>query len=507
MEIFSMLRHGGGTRTGDILHMAFYFAGFGLAVGGALGMTEGFVLKNRSRLRYGLIIGLILGTVGGFAGGVVGQTIYGLVPLRYASQSNADIAIALDSSGSMSMLFTGNDPWGKRKKAARKLVDRLSTTDRVAVVDFDEAAQVLFPLTALDSQEVRNRAKAAIDRVDSTGGTSLDAGLAASIGELLAAQVEGRQQHVIFLTDGEGDFTEGSLSAERVRGITIHTIGLGDGVDASLLTRIAETTGGRYYPVEDASELIAVFEKIFTENIVMTDATSGESAAEGELLTDPRLLLIVRILSWGAMGLAIGAGQGIRENTREDFRACALGGLIGGLIGGALFNPVSEVISLGAGLFGRGLADLVVGACIGGTMRIAQVGMVEASGKPTTTLLTVLPKKQSLVLQPKAPARPTPFAGHRPPPDRVRPAPQTPPKPPDREGVVPPKQPPIEADQSLSEGREARKALSYYQEQTTDPARAMAMAYHSGDYTLREIAQHFGVQSSSVKRAADQHPG
>ncbi len=502
-----MLRHGGGTRTGDILHMAFYFAGFGLAVGGALGMTEGFVLKNRSRLRYGLIIGLILGTIGGFAGGAVGQTIYGLVPLRYASQSNADVAIALDSSGSMSMaFFFGNDPGGKRKKAARKLVDRLSTTDRVAVVDFDEAAQVLFPLTALDSQETRNQAKAAIDRVDSTGGTSLDAGLAASIGELLGAQVEGRQQHIIFLTDGEGAYTEGSLSPDRVRGITIHTIGLGDEIDASLLTRIAEATGGHYYPVEDASELIAVFEKIFTENIAMTDATSGEPAAEAELVTDPRLLLLVRILSWGAMGLAIGIGQGIRENTREDFRACALGGLIGGLIGGALFNPVSELSNLANAVLGRGLADLVVGACIGGAMRIAQVGMVEASGKPTTTLLTVLPKKQSLVLQPKAPARPAPSAGHRPPPGRARPASQTPPKPPERERVVPPKQTRVEADPSLSEGREARKALSYYQEQSNDPARAMAMAYHSGDYTLREIAQHFGVQSSSVKRAADQHP-
>ena len=54
-------------------------------------------------------------------------------------------------------------------------------------------------------------------------------------------------------------------------------------------------------------------------------------------------------------------------------------------------------MSLGAGLVGRGLADVVVGACIGGSMRLAQQYMVEMSSKETTTLLSILPQKGGLV--------------------------------------------------------------------------------------------------------------
>jgi DNA-binding MarR family transcriptional regulator len=35
----------------------------------------------------------------------------------------------------------------------------------------------------------------------------------------------------------------------------------------------------------------------------------------------------------------------------------------------------------------------------------------------------------------------------------------------------------------------------------------MAMAYRSGDFTLKEIAEHFGVQPPTVKRAAEQYAG
>ena len=100
------------------------------------------------------------------AGGLVGQAIYGLVPVRYASQSNAGVVIALDSSGSMRMgLFFGNDPWGRRRKAAKKLVDRLSPGDRVAIIDFDDDAEVLLKLVPLSSPQARQRARKAIAAV------------------------------------------------------------------------------------------------------------------------------------------------------------------------------------------------------------------------------------------------------------------------------------------------------------------------------------------------------
>jgi hypothetical protein len=416
MEIGSRLVPGEGTRSGDILRMSIYFAGFGLAVGAALGMTEGTVLKKPGQLIYGLFMGLVLGAAGGFAGGAVGQTIYGLVPLRYASRSNADLAIALDSSGSMSkpwfMFWNdpqfGHDPDGERRKAAKNLIDRLSTTDRVAVVDFDDVASVLYPLSVMESKSARSVAKAAVNRIDDEGGTNLSAGLDAGIEELARNRVEGRRQFLIFLTDGEGHYDPSSAQRARLAGIAIYTIGLGSEINPAILEGIAAETGGSYYPVEDASWLTALFEHIFTEKIDM--ASRADTEVQGAApLTNPVVLFLLRLVSWAAMGLAIGAGQGIRENTREDLRACALGGLLGGLLGGAVFDPLTRWITFGDGLAGRALADVVVGACIGGSLRLAQEQMVEAPGRPTTTLLDILPDKPSAV----ASKRSTPRTNYR----------------------------------------------------------------------------------------------
>lgn len=444
MELVFWFYPGDGSYLGAVVDKGFYFAGFGLAVGAALGMTEGVVRKNRKRLWYGLIVGLLLGTLGGFVGGAIGQGLYGLFPVRYASKSNADVAIVLDSSGSMKQLgFWGNDPSGKRRKAAARLVDRLSTTDRVAIVDFDEHAQVLFPLTRLDSSQVRKAAKAAIARVDDVGGTDLSAGLHSALQELLRHSAEGRDPHVIFLTDGEGAY-DPSVLAPAEGAVTVHTIGLGSEVDANLLFGIAQQTGGRYYPVAQAGDLIAVFEQIFSENLDLTQS-HGEAPEDAEQLTSPVLLSILRILGWAVVGLALGLGQGIRENTREDLRACGIGGCLGGILGGALFDPISEVTALGAGLVGRALADVVVGASIGGTLRMVQARLVEASGKPTTTLLSILPTRETA--QPlKAPKLGTPTGRE------VR-STQAPPSPPGEERAWRPKDPEPSAVRVTARGR------------------------------------------------------
>jgi hypothetical protein len=472
--------------------MAIYFAGFGLTVGAALGMTEGFVQKKRSRMVYGLTMGLILGVVGGFVGGAVGQTIYGLVPRKSVTASSADVAIALDSSGSMRSGFLwfvgGNDPEGERRKAAKELIDHLSGNDRVAVVDFDDVGNVLFPLTAVDSGAAREAAKQAIDQIDDSGGTNLSAGLDLALEELIRNKA-GRRQFLIFLTDGAGNYDQAAEQRAKAEGIAIYTIGLGSQVEATLLTSIAQATGGKYYPVSNASQLSLLFQQIYVENLDM--ATKSGPPAQGSSSGDGSLIyIILRIVSWALMGLAIGAGQGVRENTREDLRACALGGLLGGAIGGALFDPVVSAVSLGAGVVGRCLADVVVGACIGGSMRLAQQHIVEASGKQTTTLLSVLPKKGGLTVLPEPDERvekPVPV-----------PAPAAAPRP------VPIPSKPVPVPVSAAPANLSRPSLVFYQEKYADRSQAMAMAYRSGDFTLKEIAEHFGVQSTTIKRAAEQ---
>ena len=79
-----------------------------------------------------------------------------------------DIVLVIDSSGSMSW----NDPKDMRKSTAKGFVDELREDDRVSIVDFDSRAYLLSPLT-----HDREAAKKSIDRIDSSGGTSLTAGI------------------------------------------------------------------------------------------------------------------------------------------------------------------------------------------------------------------------------------------------------------------------------------------------------------------------------------------
>ncbi len=390
-----------------------------------------------------------------------------------------------------SFFFWGNDPWGERRSAAKNLIDRLSPTDRVAIVDFDHESAVIHPLSFLGSKTAREAAKSAVGRIDNTGGTNLSAGLDAAIGELAGHRTPERSQFVIFLTDGQGEYSPESAARARQKGIKIYTVGLGEEAQTDLLQSVAVDTGGKYYPVADASELTALFEKIFREHGgPMVEAETAESDI------NPLLLLGLRILSWALVGLLIGLGQGVRENTREDLWACAFGGLLGGALGGALFDPVVSLLSAGGGVAGRALADIVVGACIGGSMRLAQEKIVEASGKPTTTLIPVLPQRASVTFRPSPatppPPRPAPVPAS-PQPSWTSPSPSPAPAP-----VTPADRPAPRRESASSTPAANRPPLASF-EAGNDRDTAIVLARRAG-YGLGEIGQHFGIPATTVKR-------
>lgn len=165
-----------------------------------------------------------------------------------------DIVFALDSSGSM----ISNDPNGLRKEASKNFVDALLSDDRAGVVDFDGGAVILSYLTS-DFVAV----KAAIDQINSSGGTNIGAGVDAGLDVFDAAGPDpDRGRVMILLTDGFGSY-DSSLTTRAANSlVTIYTIGLGSSVDANLLTQIAEGTGGEYFAVANADELPEVIRDI-----------------------------------------------------------------------------------------------------------------------------------------------------------------------------------------------------------------------------------------------------
>ncbi len=167
--------------------------------------------------------------------------------------TNIDVVLTLDSSGSM----TSNDPRGVRKTAAKLFVDALIGGDQAAVVDFDSRAILRQPLTT-DFAAV----KSAIDRVDSSGGTNLSAGMNAALNEL---DIRGNPDHervIVFLTDGEGSYSATYTAWAASSGTVVYTVGLGSGTNTALLGQIASATGGELYQVENASDLPEAFDLI-----------------------------------------------------------------------------------------------------------------------------------------------------------------------------------------------------------------------------------------------------
>lgn len=169
-----------------------------------------------------------------------------------------DIVLVLDASSSME---------GPKLAAATEAVRafvavaRLAPgSDRAALVTFAESAVVLQGLTgdaaALD---------AALARVTTSPGTRIDQGLGAALDVLAAEGRAGAHPVVVLLSDGRQDAgVEAARAAgdrARAAGVEVHTIGLGDDVDADLLRSLASVPA-YYAAAPDAAGLEAVYAAI-----------------------------------------------------------------------------------------------------------------------------------------------------------------------------------------------------------------------------------------------------
>lgn len=151
-----------------------------------------------------------------------------------------NFSLVLDHSGSMSGAKIEN-----LKAAACLAVDEMTPEDRLAVVVFDDAVQVVAP-----AQPVADPAaiKARIDKIRAGGGTKISQGMRAGLEELAHGVRADRVSRMLLLTDGEtyGDEDEcRQLAATAGRqGIAITALGLGEGWNETLLDALAQASGG-----------------------------------------------------------------------------------------------------------------------------------------------------------------------------------------------------------------------------------------------------------------------
>ncbi|MGE5180465.1 MAG: vWA domain-containing protein [Acidobacteriota bacterium] len=170
-----------------------------------------------------------------------------------------NLVVVVDHSGSM---------WDQNKMVYVKqglstLVDNLQDGDHLALVQFDDTADVLWSLSQpLDRAQLHT----VVDGLTPRGGTNIYDGLQTGFNLSASALASDHQNRVIFLSDGMA--TVGNTDTAAIitmadgyvsRGIGLTTVGVGSDFDVELMRGLAEHGAGNFYFLEDASAATEVF--------------------------------------------------------------------------------------------------------------------------------------------------------------------------------------------------------------------------------------------------------
>lgn len=183
-----------------------------------------------------------------------------------------DLALVLDSSGSMAWDITGFPNTGQeyQKAAAIALVNALpENTTAVTVIEFDGAAGTVRVLSQLTTD--KTAIIAAINSVDALGSTNIGSGIAQATIELTGANhTDGRAQMMVVISDGStlGD-PEVQAELAMAAGVdAIHTVGI-PGHNVTTMQDIVDGVDnivgnsddyGIYTNVSDLAALTAIFD-------------------------------------------------------------------------------------------------------------------------------------------------------------------------------------------------------------------------------------------------------
>lgn len=196
-----------------------------------------------------------------------------LVQLGFGTNLDADtwqrrplnLAIAVDISGSMA-----DGKLSAVKTALRDLSTRVDAQDRVALVAFDDQAEVRLPSTVMDDAG-RVALRDAIADLHERGATDIGAGLRQAYGQVeLHADDAGLEDRVMLFTDampnvgatGDDEFV-GLVTRHADEDIGLTVFGTGIDMGNDLAELMSEVRGGNYVYLPDPERIGTVFEEAF----------------------------------------------------------------------------------------------------------------------------------------------------------------------------------------------------------------------------------------------------
>lgn len=192
--------------------------------------------------------------------------------------------IAIDISGSMGMEVGGKTKLELANEAAARSAELLGGGDLLGVEHVDTQVFWSVKLGPVTDKKAIDKAIRAVQ--PGGGGIFVDIALAAAYGELGPASVN--LKHVLLFSDGDdADQIHGQsavVASAMRKGITTSVIALGTGKDVVALEELSRVGGGRYYLIEDATRLPAVFAQetiLAARSALVEKPFSAEPAARG----------------------------------------------------------------------------------------------------------------------------------------------------------------------------------------------------------------------------------
>nr|WP_254768852.1 vWA domain-containing protein [Salinilacihabitans rarus] len=193
-----------------------------------------------------------------------------------------DATFVLDRSGSMGPHCTqygpfggcwnqhpGNDPDERRLDATRDFIGVLNESqgDKVGVYEFNNYGHEIHHLSN-DFDSVN----ASLD-TEADGGTNMAAGMDIAL-DAYDEDGDDRERVMVLLSDGENNNeyldqqTRQRAEDAAEDGVTVYTVGLGSDINDDLLEEVANTTGGKYFHVDDADDLAEIFEEEIATDVI-----------------------------------------------------------------------------------------------------------------------------------------------------------------------------------------------------------------------------------------------
>jgi Ca-activated chloride channel family protein len=183
------------------------------------------------------------------------------IPDEYQSESQGKrpamgFTAVLDVSGSM-----GGGKIQRAKEALRQALKRVQDGDVLSLVVFSSDVRCVLEPTLVSGQ-TRGVIESALQEIRAGGMTALCGGLELGLGKALDNQQDSHL--VLLLSDGQANVGETDLEKvgyraleARQKGLVISTLGVGSDYNEALMAEIATQGGGRFYHIQDDSEINA----------------------------------------------------------------------------------------------------------------------------------------------------------------------------------------------------------------------------------------------------------